>query len=69
MSPILGIYASSQQASKLGNFYSIATVLGNGSSSTITFSSIPSTYTHLQLRISTVTSSSGTGFVIRMNSN
>jgi hypothetical protein len=34
-----------------GSFESIATVTGTGSSDTITFSSIPSTYKHLQLRI------------------
>jgi hypothetical protein len=33
------------------DFESIATAYGNGSSDTITLSSIPSTYTHLQLRI------------------
>jgi len=33
------------------SFESIATAYGNGSSDTITLSSIPSTYTHLQLRI------------------
>lgn len=33
-----------------GSFESIATANGTGSSSTITFSSIPSTYTHLQIR-------------------
>lgn len=33
------------------SFESIATVTGNGSSDTITFSSIPSTYKHLQIRI------------------
>jgi hypothetical protein len=32
------------------SFESIATVTGTGSSGTITFSSIPSTYTHLQIR-------------------
>jgi hypothetical protein len=32
------------------SFESIATVTGTGSSGTITFSSIPGTYTHLQLR-------------------
>lgn len=31
-------------------YESIATASGNGSSATITFSSIPSTYTHLQIR-------------------
>jgi hypothetical protein len=32
------------------SFESIATVFGNGSSDTVTFSSIPGTYKHLQLR-------------------
>jgi hypothetical protein len=52
MSPILGIYAS-QITGKLSttNYESIATVtVGAGGSSTFTFSSIPSTYTHLQVR-------------------
>ena len=34
----------------VGDFESIATATGTGSSGTITFSSIPSTYTHLQVR-------------------
>ena len=34
-----------------GSFESIQTVTGTGSSGTITFSSIPSTYKHLQVRI------------------
>jgi hypothetical protein len=33
-----------------GSYESIATATGTGSSGTITFSSIPSTYTHLQIR-------------------
>jgi hypothetical protein len=33
-----------------GDFESIATAVGTGSSNTITFSSIPSTYKHLQVR-------------------
>jgi hypothetical protein len=50
--PILGTVAS-QFAGKpfiTGSFESIATANGTGSSATITFSSIPSTYTHLQIR-------------------
>ena len=55
MSPILGIWASAQSGSLLANSYeSIATVtVGAGGSSSITFSSIPSTYKHLQIRILT----------------
>ena len=49
MTPIIGITASSITASTLGNFESIATVTAN-TTSTVTFSNIPTTYTHLQLR-------------------
>lgn len=48
--PILGILASSGAVAG-GSYESIATVtVGSGGSSTITFSSIPSTYKHLQIR-------------------
>jgi len=52
MSPILGIYASQISGHlSTNNFSSIATVtVGSGGASSITFSSIPSTYTHLQIR-------------------
>jgi hypothetical protein len=52
VSPILGIWASAQQSAfVVGDFESIATVtVGSGGAATITFSSIPQTYTHLQIR-------------------
>jgi hypothetical protein len=52
MAPILGIYASSASPNIFATSYeSIATVtVGAGGASSITFSSIPSTYTHLQIR-------------------
>ena len=51
MSPILGIIASSQQPQFLTAFDSIATVtVGSGGTSSISFTSIPSTYKHLQIR-------------------
>ena len=51
MAPILGIIASGQIASNLTSFDSIATVtVGSGGSSTISFTSIPGTYKHLQVR-------------------
>lgn len=57
--PILGIYASANQLQYSTAFESIATVtVGAGGSSSITFSSIPSTYKHLQVRISTIPTSS-----------
>jgi hypothetical protein len=51
--PILGTIASQVPANLPTNsFYSIATVtVGSGGESNITFSSIPQTYKHLQLRI------------------
>ena len=48
---ILGIIASSKLTAVVGDYESIATVsVGGGGSLTITFSSIPSDYTHLQVR-------------------
>lgn len=49
------------------SFDSIATATGTGSSGTITFSSIPQTYTHLQIR--SVATSTGSYGVIRFNSD
>jgi hypothetical protein len=53
VSPILGIWASAQQAAfGVGDYESIATVLvGSGGTASVTFSSIPATYQHLQIRI------------------
>ena len=45
----LGILAASG-GGKAGSYESIASATGTGSSGVITFSSIPSTYTHLQIR-------------------
>jgi hypothetical protein len=48
--PILGILASSVPAAA-GDYESIATVtVGSGGAANVEFTSIPSTYTHLQLR-------------------
>jgi hypothetical protein len=72
MSPILGIWASAQTVGTLNSFESIATVtVGAGGSSTITFSSIPSTYQHLQLRYA-ASSAAGTAtdqIILRFNSD
>ena len=54
MSPILGIWASQNYPRVTSSFESIATATGTGSSGTITFSSIPSTYTHLQVRFNAI---------------
>lgn len=67
--PILGIYASSMQpALNATSFDSIATATGTGSSSTLTFSSIPGTYTHLQLR-GLVTVGQQDDIIIQFNSD
>ena len=52
-----------------GSFESIATATGTGSSGTITFSSIPSTYQHLQLRINGIASIAGGSIRMRFNSD
>jgi len=60
VSPILGIYASQISGhlwAPSGAYDSIATTtVGAGGAATITFSSIPSTYTHLQVRYMGMTS-------------
>ena len=68
--PILGIIASSHvNFIPTGSFSSIATVtVGAGGSSSITFSSIPSTYQHLQLRISGLGNTNNSG-LMRFNSD
>jgi hypothetical protein len=69
---ILGILASGGAGAAAGDFQSIATANGTGASGTITFSSIPSTYTHLQLRMLTRDSfvTTGVDYVkLRFNSD
>ena len=51
MSPILGIWASQNYPRVTNSFESIATATGTGLSASVTFSSIPSTYKHLQVRM------------------
>lgn len=68
---LLGTIASSVQKVS-GAFESIATATGTGSSGTITFSSIPSTYQHLQIRCISRNSSTSTGsgdVLLRFNSD
>ena len=62
--PILGILASSY-AIAAGDFESIATVtVGSGGASSVEFTSIPSTYTHLQVRALALYSGAvGSGFL------
>ena len=64
MSPLLGIWASGQQAGQIigTSFEPIATTtVGAGGAASVTFSSIPSTYTHLQVRLLAKSSDTGSG--------
>lgn len=71
--PILGIIASQISGHLSTNSYeSIATATGNGSSTTITLSSIPGTYKHLQIRgilHSGRTAGTDAGLVVAVNSD
>jgi len=70
MSPILGIIASQNYPRVTNSYESIATVtVGAGGSSTITFSSIPSTYQHLQVRLIARSALSGASEAIRVRFN
>ena len=70
MTPILGITASSITPFTLGDFQSIATVtVGSGGTSTITFSSIPATYQHLQVRYVARCSSGTTYMKVNLNND
>jgi hypothetical protein len=68
MSLILGILDSG--AAPIGTYDSIATVtVGSGGSASISFTSIPSTYTHLQIRANMTTATAGYGMLVRFNSD
>jgi hypothetical protein len=68
MTPILGIWASQNYPRITNSYESIATVtVGSGGQSTVTFSSIPSTYKHLQVRM--LTQLSGGNGVINLQFN
>ena len=75
MSPILGIYASSNYqriAPDTGAYFPLGTVtVGATPVASITFSSIPQTYTHLQFRLITRTNrnTAEDGFRITINSD
>jgi hypothetical protein len=71
MTPILGVIASANQGQFISytDYASIATTtVGGGGAATITFSSIPATYQHLQIRIAG-SSSAVNNFRMRFNSD
>jgi hypothetical protein len=69
MSPILGIIASTKFVTQ-SSYESIATInVGSGGTADVTFNSIPSTYTHLQIRgiVKTAFSNNQDGLKIQYN--
>jgi hypothetical protein len=68
--PILGIIASSRLTAAPSSYESIATVtVGSGGAASVTFSSIPATYTHLQIRGIWLHSTTNVAAQIRFNSD
>jgi hypothetical protein len=71
--PILGIIASSKLTAVPSSYESIATVtVGSGGSASVSFTSIPATYTHLQVRCLTRSDFSGSeidSLSLRLNSD
>lgn len=72
MSPILGIIASANQGQYIsyGSYDSIATqTIGAGGSTSVSFTSIPSTYKHLQIRAIFQPGVAGEQLALRFNSD
>jgi hypothetical protein len=71
LNSLIGIIASSGGApASLNSYESIATASGTGSSGTISFTSIPSTYKHLQVRFLSRSDSAGLNQVfVQFNSD
>jgi hypothetical protein len=63
----LGILAASGAGGVASDYELIATAFGTGSSGTITFSSIPQTYKHLQVRFTAKSTSTDRLINVRMN--
>jgi hypothetical protein len=68
LNTLLGTLSSGVAAST-SSYESIATATGTGSSGTITISSIPATYKHLQLRWMPTNTTSGQTIYMRVNSD
>lgn len=66
----LGIFAvAGAGGGSSGSYELISTTTGAGSPATITFSSIPSTYKHLQLRLATAVTSGAGGVITNLRMN
>lgn len=72
MSPILGIIASQnyQRITDTGDMFPISAItVGSAGAASVTFSSIPSTYTHLQVRCIARSTQAAANFSIQMYFN
>jgi hypothetical protein len=67
--PILGVIASSRQVAPAGDYESIQTVTTTAGQSSISLTSIPSTYKHLQVRMSNIRYQGDQLIKITYNSN
>ena len=67
--PILGTVASQFSGKSFNSFESISTVTVGSPQSTITFSSIPATYTHLQVRGFVANNATNCNFYMSFNGN
>jgi hypothetical protein len=68
--PILGTLASQFSGKSFSSFESIETAtVGSGGSASVTFNSIPATYTHLQVRCISRSTYSGSGDGIQVHFN
>jgi hypothetical protein len=67
--PILGIIASSKLTGEVGDYESIASFTVSSATSTITFSGIPSTYKHLQLRSINLSDGQDNNIILRFNTD
>ena len=66
--PILGVIASQNYPRVTNSYESIATVsVGSGGTSSISFTSIPSTFTHLQIRCTALLSASDNDYRMQIN--
>jgi len=66
LNSVLGSFSSGVAAST-SSYESIASYTGNGTTGSFTFSSIPATYSHLQLRFAIVPSTAAGAFYVRLN--
>ena len=74
MAPILGIWASSKStvAADTGAMFPLQVItVGSAGASSVEFTNIPNTYTHLQIRgiVRSSLSASAAGFIMRVNSD